>query len=174
MKQFNLILACDCNYGIGKNNKMPWPYNKKDMTQFRNKTIGNNNNCVIMGYNTYKSINEKPLSKRMNYVLTRKNTDNFIQENNLEFVSSFEKIFLKINETNFDEYWIIGGGTIYNYFMENYLNLINEIHITFLEHSYDCDVFFNHNETIKNNFILESSQKFDNTKFNIYKNIIKS
>ena len=60
---FNLILAMDKNGGIGKNSSLPWPHHKEDMKQFRDKTIGEGNNCVIMGYNTYISIGNKPLSK---------------------------------------------------------------------------------------------------------------
>tara|TARA_A100001015_G_scaffold161175_1_gene179178 strand:- start:6716 stop:7237 length:522 start_codon:yes stop_codon:yes gene_type:complete len=171
MKQFNLIVACDSNYGIGKNNKMPWPHHKKDMIQFKEKTIGNENNCVIMGYNTYKSMNEKPLPKRMNYVLTRKNTNNFVKYNNLNFVSSFDNLFNILNETNYQEYWIIGGGIIYDYFIDNKLKFINEIHITFINNSYDCDVFFKKDKILDEKyFYLKSSQEDDNTKFNVYKN----
>ena len=174
-KKINIIVACDSYYGIGKNNIMPWPRHKEDMRQFREKTIGNNNNCVIMGYNTYKSMNYKPLPKRMNYVLTRKKIDINLEYDNLKFVSSFDILFEIINETKYDIYWVIGGSTIYDHFMKNNLNLINEIHITFLEHSYDCDVFFKHNNIILNDkfFYLQSSHDYDNTKFNIYKNITK-
>tara|TARA_B100000963_G_C22575763_1_gene648329 strand:+ start:771 stop:1298 length:528 start_codon:yes stop_codon:yes gene_type:complete len=174
MKQFNIIVACDTQGGIGKNNEMPWPHHKEDMRQFRKKTIGNNNNCVIMGYNTFKSMNEKPLPKRMNYVLTRKKHDLNLEYDNLKFVSSFENLFKICNETNYDEYWIIGGGIIYDYFTKNQLQNINEVHVTFLENSYDCDVFFELDKILnETNFSLKSSDKFDNTKFNIYKNIIK-
>ena len=174
MKQFNIIVACDIDYGIGKNNTMPWPYNKKDMYQFRDKTIGNNNNCVIMGYNTFHSMNKKPLSKRMNYVLTRKKNNTNLECDNLKFVSSFDNLFKILNETNYETYWVIGGSTIYDYFMNNLLDNINEIHITFIEDSYNCDVFFIHNKIFSDKyFSLQSSEKFDNTKFNVYKNIIK-
>ena len=43
------------------------------MKLFKDKTIGNKNNCVIMGKNTFMSIPEKyrPLSQRHNVILTR-------------------------------------------------------------------------------------------------------
>ena len=47
MNNFCLIFAHDDKYGIGKSNSLPWPFNKDDMRQFKEKTIGNGNNCVI-------------------------------------------------------------------------------------------------------------------------------
>ena len=88
MVKFNMILAMDVNGGIGKNNTLPWPHHKEDMKQFRDKTIGHENNCIIMGSNTFKSIGNKPLPKRMNYVLTRKNLQQ--GKPGLRFVSSIK------------------------------------------------------------------------------------
>ena len=53
-----LIVCCDKNYGIGYNNKLPW-YIPEDMKIFRDKTIGNKNNCVIMGRKSANSIPSK-------------------------------------------------------------------------------------------------------------------
>ena len=71
---FNIIVCTDNNYGIGKNNDIPWNYTK-DLQYFKNLTIGENldenkYNVVIMGNNTYKSIplKHRPLQKRINIV----------------------------------------------------------------------------------------------------------
>ena len=63
-----LIVAICKNGGIGYKNKIPW-HLKKDLQHFKKMTIGNNNNAVIMGNNTWKSLNNTPLPKRTNIIL---------------------------------------------------------------------------------------------------------
>lgn len=64
------LLAADKNYGIGKDNTLPWSYNKEDMKFFYKMT---KHNPVVMGRNTWDSLPEgsKPLKYRDNYILTR-------------------------------------------------------------------------------------------------------
>lgn len=50
-----MIVATSKNGGIGLNGKMPW-YIPSDMSFFKEKTIGNGNNAVIMGKNTWESL----------------------------------------------------------------------------------------------------------------------
>ena len=64
----NLILACDSNYGIGIQNKLPWSI-KDDLKHFKKITSSSNNNVVIMGKNTYLSF-KKPLPNRINIVVS--------------------------------------------------------------------------------------------------------
>ena len=69
----NLIIACDINNGIGKENKLPWKI-KEDLKYFRKVTTRTDfptqKNIVIMGWNTWKSIG-KPLKNRINIVMSR-------------------------------------------------------------------------------------------------------
>ncbi len=74
---FNLIVCVDNNYGIGKNNNIPWTFTK-DLKYFKNTTSiqkddGSKPNVVIMGNNTYNSIpnNFKPLKNRINIILSK-------------------------------------------------------------------------------------------------------
>ena len=52
----NGIVAMDINKGIGKNNNLPWTL-KKDLRRFQKITTGNGNNALIIGRNTWNSIN---------------------------------------------------------------------------------------------------------------------
>ena len=172
---FSLIVAHDNNYGIGKNNLMPWPFNKEDMRQFKNKTIGRNNNSIIMGLNTFKSLNNKPLKYRMNYVLTSKadTYNNSNNEVNLFFVSSYEELFSKIKNEKHETNWIIGGERVYNEFIEKYFNLLDEIHITKIFENYDCDVYFPNifeNNIIKDNIKVKEKENkiINNCNYIIY------
>ena len=62
-----LIVANCRNGGIGKNNMLPWNL-KPDLNRFKTLTIGEKNNAIIMGKNTWKSIGSKPLKHRKNIV----------------------------------------------------------------------------------------------------------
>lgn len=170
-KPIKVIVCCDKNYGIGIDNDLPWKINN-EMKIFKNKTIGNNNNCIIMGSKTYYSIPSKyrPLTKRKNCIISRNinavpNKDN-IYINNLN--DDFENF---LNKTNYDEYWIIGGELIYKTIIDKYINLIEEIHISIIDKVFDCNKFFP--EINKNIFKItsETYYKDDNFTHYVYKNI---
>ena len=67
----NLIVARCRNRGIGFKNKLPWELSA-DLERFKQLTIGDGTNAVIMGRNTWGSLPSgyKPLPKRENIVLT--------------------------------------------------------------------------------------------------------
>jgi dihydrofolate reductase len=132
-----LIVALDNNYGIGKNDKIPWHCNE-DLKYFSKLTRGEGNNCVIMGRKTYESIGCE-LKNRKNIVLSKTKTIESSSDNLIIF-DNIDKINVYLNHNKFDSVWIIGGESIYR----EYLNreLINEIYITNIVGNYDCDSFF--------------------------------
>ena len=71
-----LIVACDKNLGIGKNNDLPWKL-KQEMNFFKETTLSlkiyKKKNVVIMGRNTWESIptKYKPLRDRINIIITK-------------------------------------------------------------------------------------------------------
>lgn len=60
-------MAHDGDYGIGHENKLPWPNLKEDMAWFQKHTAGK---VCIMGRRTWESLPVKPLPNRCNVVLT--------------------------------------------------------------------------------------------------------
>lgn len=165
-KSIKVIACCDKNYGIGINNDLPWRI-KEEMNIFKNKTIGNKNNCVIMGKNTYLSIPKKyrPLSERKNCIITK--DVNIKLDDNIVFINNLDEDFkLLLNNTNYDEYWIIGGELLYKTFFEKYNNLISEIHISIINDCYNCNKFF---PKINNNlFTLKEKKIYLNSNFTHY------
>jgi len=124
----NIIVACDENYGIGKDNKIPW-YNKEDLKHFYNCT---KDSCVIMGRKTWDSIPNKPLKHRDNIVLSK----TLISDK----CKVFGDIYLLMEYIKkYDIVWIIGGSDIYNLFIKQQ---INYIYITIQKGIYNCDTFF--------------------------------
>ena len=118
MKYLKLIVCVDSEFGIGKNGSLPWN-DKEEMKIFKCKTIGNGNNCVIMGRKTYESIPSQffPLVQRRNIVLSssikKKINDVLVLDTHYELIS-------KINHNEYDDYWIIGGESVYEFFLKYY------------------------------------------------------
>lgn len=113
------ILAIGKDNEVGLNGGLPW-HSKADLQHFKSITSGH---CVLMGYNTYKSIG-KPLPNRINIVISK-------SRETLEGCSVFNTIENGIDfaiTNNETELFIIGGASIYKYCAEKYL--INRIYLT--------------------------------------------
>ena len=122
---------------IGKDGKMPW-HCSEDLKWFKEVTMGY---PVIMGRKTFESI-KKPLVGRLNIVISRTmniDTETCIYDN-LIYADSVENA-IKIAEKNSDKAFVIGGGSIYKYCIDN--NLLDKIYIDELnEKVEDADTFF--------------------------------
>ena len=106
------------------------------MKKFKKLTLGNGNNAIIMGRNTYESI-KKPLPNRDNLILSSQIKLNKIKNGN-NIVKDFLNIeslkeFLKTK--TYDEIWIIGGVQIYELFLTPKTNdkflEVNKIYLTY-------------------------------------------
>jgi dihydrofolate reductase len=74
---FDVVLAADLDWGIGKDNGLPWPKLRGDLAHFRRVTTSTAKegarNAVVMGRKTWESkeVGGKPLPKRLNVVVSR-------------------------------------------------------------------------------------------------------
>jgi dihydrofolate reductase len=73
---FDVVVAADLDWGIGKNNALPWPKLRGDMAHFRRVTSdapAGTRNAIVMGRKTWESkeVAGKPLPNRLNIVITR-------------------------------------------------------------------------------------------------------
>lgn len=130
-KKSTIIVAYDKNRGIGLNNDLPWPKNKRDMDHFMLTTRGH---TVIMGRKTWESIPEKyrPLPHRTNVVVSRTLTD----LPNAFVCKSLEEAVKKSGTSSF----VIGGAQIYREALEK--DLVDEIIATEFQQKYEADTFF--------------------------------
>ena len=112
-----MILCIDLEGNIGRNNDLLFKM-KEDMKFFREKT---KDNIVIMGYNTWLSLGEKPLPNRANIVMTDKKIKNIQTSTDLVSV-------IKDYEKYPQDIFIIGGAYVYDLALE--LGLVDEILIT--------------------------------------------
>jgi len=133
----NIVVAACKNRGIGVNNKLPWNI-KNELQYFKQLTIGNGNNAVVMGKNTWLSL-KKPLPKRSNFVLsTTLQCEDLPQD--VKLIKDIKSINNLHNGKFFDNIWLIGGESLYRSMIYN-VNL-SSIFYTEIHQNYVCDTFF--------------------------------
>jgi thymidylate synthase len=149
LAQFNIIVTTDSNDGISKGGCIPWT-NRADAQFFREKTIGtgNNTNVVIMGRNTYETL-ERPLEGRLNVVVSTSLQQ--IHNPGVSIYASLKDALQHIGSslTVYKEVYIIGGGKLYSEAVNQYMYLCKKIWITRLKTNYQCDISFPYS-SIKN------------------------
>lgn len=136
----SLIAAVGKNNELGLDNHLIFNI-PGDLKFFRNITIGK---TVIMGRKTYESIG-KPLPKRINIVVSNslKETDG------ITIINSFEEVLEKYLNSE-EEVFIIGGESLYNYF----INYAQNIYLTKVYANAVADKYFpsfdenNYNQTL--------------------------
>ena len=136
-RYFNMkaIVACDAHYGIGIDNTLPSWKLKNDMKTFKSLTLGNGNNAVIMGKNTWTSIGEKPLLNRMNFVLSTSMAEN--NESNVWFYNDADDLLNDICVSSYDTVWIIGGSQLYDLCIA----YCNSIYLSRADKQFNCTTF---------------------------------
>lgn len=136
----SLIAAVGKNNELGLDNHLIFNI-PGDLKFFRNTTLGK---TVIMGRKTYESIG-KPLPKRINIVVSNslKETDG------ITIINSFEEVLEKYLNSE-EEVFIIGGESLYNYF----INYAQNIYLTKVYVNAVADKYFpsfdenNYNQTL--------------------------
>lgn len=151
-----LVVAVDRDFGIGKNNDLPWhlPEDLKHFKSITTKTQDDSKkNIVIMGRKTWESLpaSFRPLPNRINMVLTRNHNQLF--ESGVLRCSSLEEA-LDLSEELCDKgvaesVFLIGGGQLFTQGVNH--KKCQAIYLTQIDRSYRCDTFF---PSIPNNFLL--------------------
>ena len=122
------ITCIDSNRGIGYENKLLFRL-KEDMQFFKNTTTfasKGKQNAVIMGSKTFESIGGN-LPHRLNCVITKKGISTCSSTTCI--FSSIEECLESLKENkSIDKIYVIGGESIYRYFMDQHL--FDEIFIT--------------------------------------------
>ena len=126
----NAILAVDANFGIGRNNGLPWPHETEDMKWFRDNT---KDSVVIMGRNTWESIGCRPLPKRINIVITNSSIQG---DYDAVYYGDMGKVLqtIQMDYPN-KELWVIGGANIY----KQAIPFCKHVYLTQFNDAYECD-----------------------------------
>ena len=165
----NIIVAHSVNKGIGKDNSLPWKISS-DLKKFKNLTTGNKNNAIIMGKNTYLSLNNRSLPNRDNLILSSSLKIDKKDENDSITRSFKNEIYLKefLDNKNYDELWVIGGANIYDLFLnKTNIFVVKNIYVTLIDEIIECDTFFPELDN-KYSFMSKSIHVDNNNKYNLY------
>ena len=115
-----MIVACDRNGAIGKDGDLPWRQST-DLQHFKQITMGSN---LIMGRKTWDSL-PGMLPGREHFVLSRGEVEG------VPVISVEDALGM--------DGWIIGGGQIYELFLQH----VTELHRTIIDARVnDADTFF--------------------------------
>lgn len=165
--KFDIVVCKSSNGVIGDSitNSIPWKI-KKDIRFFRKITTenndNNNQNAIIMGYKTWKSLPVKKLPNRINCVISSTYTKITIEEG-IVFGPSFDfiKKYLSCLE-NVNKVFLIGGGKI---FQENINHKdLDLVYVTNIKKKMEGDIFF---PKLLNNFQLIKGVKDKENEYNL-------
>lgn len=155
----NIILACDNEWGIGFENKLPY-YFAKDLKRFKELTSGK---TVVMGRKTWDSLPFK-LPNRTNIVISR--SSEIANKKPDIIIDSIDSV-LKMAET--EEIWIIGGAEICKLF----LPYVDNIELTKIDSIRKSDINISFFETETENFTISNVEdivdidKVENVELNL-------
>ena len=144
------ILACDQDWGIGKDGDLPWPHNTDDLKWFKESTIGG---VVVMGKSTWNSLPRKPLPNRKNIIITSSEQDK--EQDGCQFIkfNIAKKELVNISKSR--DVWIIGGAKL----VKGLLDIIDEFHLSRIQGSYNCDTFLSKSLIIQKYELAESGKR---------------
>ena len=143
------IVAVDKNWGIGYNGEL-LAHIPEDLKRFKSLT---ENNIVVMGRKTWDSLPNKPLSNRVNYVITRESRPSSAD------VSFFDMncIKMEMQKKKDYNYFIIGGGEIYR----QLLPYCDRVYITKIYKDYEnVDTYFPNIENNSEWMLTSASQLY--------------
>lgn len=149
LMRISIVYASGKNGEIGRQGKLPW-HDKEELKFFSQLTQFN---IVVMGYNTWVSLNKKPLKHRINVIINHR--DKYLEFHipDIDVVSKYypfdmkPETLLSIIVTHLKksiavdrlEMFIIGGEKTYNAF----LPFTDRIYHSLSKYAYDgCDAFF--------------------------------
>ncbi|HUS30777.1 MAG TPA: dihydrofolate reductase [Kofleriaceae bacterium] len=112
---FDVVVAADLDWGIGKANALPWPKLKGDLAHFRRVTSACSEgkiNAIIMGRKTWESeeVKGSPLPRRLNVVVTRKQ---LTVPEGVVVAASVDAAIHAATAPNVETIFVVGGAEIF-------------------------------------------------------------
>lgn len=130
------VFSISPNGGMGYKNKLLY-YDPEDMKLFKENT---KDKVVIMGRATWDSLPKKPLTDRVNVVVTKEKPLDFLKYENTHFVTVKECdtiINLCKGILNQTDVYIIGGARLIN----RYKNDLQFLYVSFFNEEKQADTF---------------------------------
>ena len=114
---FDIVVAADLDWGIGRDNALPWPKLPSDLAHFKRVTSAATDGkraAVIRGRKTWESaeVAGRPLPRRLNIVVTRR-TDLAVPEGARVAGSLDAALEIASATPEIESTYVIGGAEIY-------------------------------------------------------------
>jgi dihydrofolate reductase len=134
---FDIVVAADLDWGIGKDNGLPWPKLRGDLQHFKRTTSTaseGHRNAIVMGRKTWESkeVAGRPLPNRLNVVVSRSPLT--LPAGVLATRSIDEALAISGVEAIF----VVGGAGLLLSVLER--SDLRYVYLTRIEQRYDCDV----------------------------------
>ena len=133
--EYNIITSINSFNIIGINNKLIVTC-KEDLQYFKKLTTTvypetkDSQNILIMGYNTWLSMNSTPLPNRISIVITKNHSDMIQESENVKVFKGLDDMFTWTQENVCGRLFVIGGGKLFSHCMETYPDYLNRLYIT--------------------------------------------
>jgi dihydrofolate reductase len=135
--QFDVVVAADLDWGIGKDNGLPWPKLRADLRHFKKTTstaTPGKRNAIVMGRKTWESkeVGQAALPNRLNVVVSHGAYD--VPAGVIAARSLDEALAVPDVESIF----IVGGAGLIVHALER--SELRYVYLTRVESRFDCDV----------------------------------
>lgn len=134
---FDVVLAADLDWGIGRNGALPWPRLHGDFAHFKAVTSTaseGRRNAIVMGRRTWESreIAGKPLPRRLNVVVSRRA---ITVPEGVTAATSLDDAIDKSGDA--ESVFVIGGAEIYQLAIAH--SALRHVYLTRVQGRFGCD-----------------------------------
>jgi dihydrofolate reductase len=135
---FDVVVAADLDWGIGKDQSLPWPKLRGDLRHFKRITTTTaapgRKNAIVMGRKTWQSreVGERALPDRVNVVVSR--SPLAVPPGVIAARSLDEALAVRDVETVF----VVGGAALLVEAIER--RDLRYVYLTRIEERYDCEI----------------------------------
>lgn len=138
---FDVVVAADLDWGIGKASGLPWPRLKGDLQHFKRVTStvrdAGRKNAVVMGRATWESaeVAGRPLPNRVNVVVSRRALE--VPAGVLVADTFDGAIAAAARADGVETTFVVGGGAIYRLALDH--PALRWVYLTRVEGRFGCD-----------------------------------
>lgn len=138
---FDIVVAADRDWGIGKANALPWPKLRGDMQHFRRVTSAapeGKRNAIVMGRKTWESaeVAGRPLPRRLNLVISRR-TDLAVPDGVVAATSLDDALAAAAAAPDVAETFVVGGAQIFRIALDH--PALRYVYLTRVDGQFACD-----------------------------------
>ena len=137
---FDVVVAADREWGIGKASGLPWPKLRGDLAHFKRVTCATSEvkcTAIVMGRKTWESaeVAGKPLPKRLNVVVTRRS--GLEVPAGVVVAASLDAGLTATAQADIEGVFVVGGAEIYR---EAFTRAdLRWIYLTRVDGAFQCD-----------------------------------